>query len=117
MASNAVASRLSLTLRAPRERRAREDRRVRRAAFVPRSSSASPDASDEASGADKVVAAAKGFTLAAAAAVALLAADPACAELNARGAHPPSPRDRRDTHPRPYPAATTVPVIVIHRSG
>lgn len=90
MASNAVASTLSLTVRAPRELRAREAHRVRRAAtVVPRASSA--DAEDATSAAGRLAAAAKGFTLAAAASVALLAADPACAELNARGAHRPSP--------------------------
>ena len=100
MASNAVASTLSLTVRAPRELRAREAHRVRRAAtVVPRASSA--DAEDATSAAGRLAAAAKGFTLAAAASVALLAADPACAELNARGAHRPSPwvpSSPRDTH-------------------
>lgn len=99
MASNAVASTLSLTVRAPRELRAREAHRVRRAAtVVPRASSADVDAG---SAAGRLAAAAKGFTLAAAASVALLAADPACAELNARGAHRPSPwvpSSPRDTH-------------------
>ena len=99
MASNAVASTLSLTVRAPRELRAREAHRVRRAAtVVPRASSADADAG---SAAGRLAAAAKGFTLAAAASVALLAADPACAELNARGAHRPSPwvpSSPRDTH-------------------
>ena len=99
MASNAVASTLSLTVRAPRELRAREAHRVRRAAtVVPRTSSADVDAG---SAAGRLAAAAKGFTLAAAASVALLAADPACAELNARGAHRPSPwvpSSPRDTH-------------------
>lgn len=100
MASNAVASTLSLTVRAPRELRAREAHRVRRAAtVVPRASSSS--AEDAGSAAGRLAAAAKGFTLAAAASVALLAADPACAELNARGAHRPSPwvpSSPRDTH-------------------
>ena len=100
MASNAVASTLSLTVRAPRELRAREAHRVRRAAtVVPRASSA--DVEDAGSAAGRLAAAAKGFTLAAAASVALLAADPACAELNARGAHRPSPwvpSSPRDTH-------------------
>ena len=100
MASNAVASTLSLTVRAPRELRAREAHRVRRAAtVVPRASSSS--AEDAGSAAGRLAAAAKGFTLAAAASVALLAADPACAELNARGAHRPSPwvpSPPRDTH-------------------
>ena len=100
MASNAVASTLSLTVRAPRELRAREAHRARRAAtVVPRASSSS--AEDAGSAAGRLAAAAKGFTLAAAASVALLAADPACAELNARGAHRPSPgvpSSPRDTH-------------------
>ena len=100
MASNAVASTLSLTVRAPRELRAREAHRVRRAAtVVPRASSA--DVEDTGSAAGRLAAAAKGFTLAAAASVALLAADPACAELNARGAHRPYPgvpSSPRDTH-------------------
>ena len=94
MASNAVASTLSLTVRAPRELRAR-----RAVTVVPRASSA--DAEDATSAAGRLAAAAKGFTLAAAASVALLAADPACAELNARGAHRPSPwvpSSPRDTH-------------------
>ena len=83
--------------RAPRPRGSprspRRDRRPPRVLVL--------DAEDAGSAAGRLAAAAKGFTLAAAASVALLAADPACAELNARGAHRPSPwvpSSPRDTH-------------------